>query len=375
MISNSKLLKLGMGVFLVFTPLLLNGEKLEGDKKYDGIWVESQDEKIVLDSTQMRPNPSPLLRKGAKKEITDLRNDIEDKLRIYLLATYWEQEKIKKVKDILNKSWDKKGTDFLWSDVFETTDETKEPVDNFKKEMLLNLLFYVASNYSSGIDKVIQDKIDNLFLEMQKNHQLQEAKGEISFWNNFVDGFAQYGSLKLISPAIWDYLRKAQSWRLYSFLKVFKYHLPKEDTVQLKQFVQSISWQDNDKYRVKIEQTINLIERLVHYPILSILVKCNESYAKVLLAEVEKLNITEGEKIKFLELKIVEYTNSLIEVDNNQDISEEQKEQNLKESNEIKSELNEFIRKKKEKTEKEKNPKDSSEPSSKDDSQKNQKPK
>ena len=331
------LMKLLIGtLFLAILLPALSHTETERDKKYGkygGIWKDRLDEKTP-DSNLFPPTPPPSLRKAAQKEITNLRDEVEDELRMYLLALYWDEKKIEKSKSILNNPWDKEGIEFLWNDIVEG------PGDIFQENILLNLLIYVNTKYKDEtITKIIRGKINGL---LEKRLENPDAYSGTPFWNNLNQAIAKYGSPDFVSPAMWKYVEKAKGGRLKPVLKIFKLHPSEKGVNQLRAFVKDVSWEKDDKRRVEIEETIKLVESLLRYPVVQILMSYNQSYAKIVITQADEMKGTQEERIKFLEQEVDKYADSLVEAAKDQNRFIRDREKDIQEAQEIKAKLKEF---------------------------------
>jgi len=338
------LMKLLIGtLFLAILLPALSHTETEMDKKYGGIWKDRLDEKTPV-SDLYPPIAPPSLRKAAQKEITNLRDEVEDELRMYLLALYWDEKKVEKIKPILNNPWDKEGIEFLWKDIFEDT------YDCFKRIMLVDLLIYVDTKYKDEtITKIVRGKIDGLFEKMLQNPKSENNQGWAWVWNNLNQAIAKYGSPDFVSPAMWKYVEKAKGDWFKSVLEIFKLHPSEKGINQLKAFVKDVSWEKDDKRRGEIEETIKLVESLLRYPVVQILMSYNQYYAKIIIARADEMKGTQEERIKFLEQEVDKYADSLVEVAKDQNRFIRDREKDIQEAQEIKAKLKEFREKNKSK--------------------------
>ncbi|MBI4835098.1 MAG: hypothetical protein HY811_09815 [Planctomycetes bacterium] len=346
-----------IGVLLVFCFTFSHAEI---DQKYYGFWVDTRDQKLAPEEQALVDQPAmtrpELLRKGAKNDITNLRNSVEDELRIYVLAFIWEDDKIQKVKSILNKPWDTEGINTLWQLTFGNAPEWKGVCG--RKQPLLNLFVYITTNYKNNeINELIKEKFDAIAKSMQdekpefvhvKNPKVVQV---MELWC----AIAEYGSLALISNTMLQTVEKTpddtNSYPIArSFLEIFAAYPSEESINQLKNLFNSLSWDKNDDRRKYLEQIVKWNEMLLRYPVLKVF-KYTRHINDLLqkwVKQADTMQESEQDRTAFLEKQIEGYVNDQIKRANELESGRIFTKQGwIKEANQIKNKLKIFRTKEK----------------------------
>jgi len=194
---------------------------------------------------------SPGFWKVSPDIIIEPRDREEDKLRMYLLASFEQSEKRDRIAEIVNQPWSDDTVEALWN-----AEQMEQGVPRGK---MLNLIMFVAKKYKGEVFSEVKTRLGNLF---EKYAQPNWRSKEFRLGSFLISSLKKYGTVEMLPDSFWRLLEREDMG--YGLLNVLSTIGDLETLEYLEKFSEACHWTDEkslkrlkdtiDKLRVKYDK-------------------------------------------------------------------------------------------------------------------------
>lgn len=192
-------------------------------------------------------------------ELKEARDPVEDRLRKEILAAF-SDERLEKLKNILNAPWDERGVESLGDMLFSGTPVDGEMrIDDLQWRAIVNMLSYVVKTKSGSL---LARRTTDLFDQLL-SHALM-IRGKVpkgNYWGYTLEAIADYGTPELLTDSFWSAVEQG-IWEPSVLESVGN----KKVVDKLRAVQTKASWPHDSRMHEYISDTIFIIEMQLQYP-------------------------------------------------------------------------------------------------------------
>jgi hypothetical protein len=143
-------------------------------------------------------------RQVAEDELTTPRGEVEDKLRREVLAAFFDEERLAKLRPVLDSPWDKASLEYFAGLLLEGVPEEGEvEIDSHQWRAVVNLLAHVAASRQG---EPLAADIRDVFDRLMRRAEYLRVHGTIksNWWGRTTDAIRDYGNAELLTEGFWE---------------------------------------------------------------------------------------------------------------------------------------------------------------------------
>jgi hypothetical protein len=207
----------------------------------------------------------------AEDELTTPRGEVEDKLRREVLGAFFDEQRLGKLRAVLNSPWEKSRVDFFATTLLEGVPlEGKKHIDVFQWGAIANLLAHVATaQRGQPLALHTREVFDKLI--RRASHFWFHGGGGIkaNWWGRTTDAIKDYGNAELLTDGFWEAIEQG-AWAPGLLENVGD----GEALQRLKEIAAKDSWPEGPTgilLKEFVNETAELMEMQFQYPELRII--------------------------------------------------------------------------------------------------------